>query len=127
MSEAVLDASAVLALINEEPGAEVVDALLDDAVISAVNLSEVIAVLVDAGFELDRASGRIGALGLGVIAFDEPQAVRAGALRTATSRAGLSFGDRACLGLAEALAVPAVTADRRWATLGLAPDIQLIR
>jgi PIN domain nuclease of toxin-antitoxin system len=127
MSEAVLDASAVLALINEEPGAEVVDALLDDAVISAVNLSEVIAVLVDAGFELDRASGRIGALGLGVIAFDEPQALRAGALRTATRRAGMSFGDRACLGLAEALAVPAVTADRRWATLGLAPDIQLIR
>jgi PIN domain nuclease of toxin-antitoxin system len=127
MSEAVLDASAVLALINEEPGAEVVNALLDDAVISAVNLSEVIAVLVDAGFELDRASGRIGALGLGVIAFDEPQALRAGALRAATRRAGLSFGDRACLGLAEALAVPAVTADRRWATLGLAPDIQLIR
>ena len=127
MSEAVLDASAVLALINEEPGAEVVDALLDDAVISAVNLSEVIAVLVDAGFELDRASGRIGALGLGVIAFDEPQALRAGALRTATRRAGLSFGDRACLGLAEALAVPVVTADRRWATLGLASEIQLIR
>jgi len=127
MSEAVLDASAVLALINEEPGAEVVDALLDDAVISAVNLSEVIAVLVDAGFELDRASGRIGALGLGVIAFDEPQALRAGALRRATRQAGLSFGDRACLGLAEALALPAVTADRRWATLGLASEIQLIR
>ena len=127
MSEAVLDASAVLALINEEPGAEVVDALLDDAVISAVNLSEVIAVLVDAGFELERASGRIGALGLGVIAFDEPQALRAGALRAATRRAGLSFGDRACLGLAEALKVPAVTADRSWATLGLASEIQLIR
>jgi ribonuclease VapC len=127
MSEAVLDASAVLALINEEPGAEVVDALLDDAVISAVNLSEVIAVLVDAGFEVDHASGRIGALGLDVIAFDEPQALHAGALRKATRRAGLSFGDRACLGLAEALDVPAVTADRRWATLGLTSSIRLIR
>ena len=127
MSETVLDASAVLALINEEPGAEVVEALLDDAVISAVNLSEVIAVLVDAGFEVDRASGRIGALGLGVIAFDEPQALRAGALREATRRAGLSFGDRACLGLAEALEAPAVTADRRWATLPLSPEVRLIR
>lgn len=127
MSETVLDASAVLALINEEPGAEVVDALLDDAVISAVNLSEVIAVLVDAGFEVDRASGRIGALGLGVIAFDEPQALRAGALRKATLRAGLSFGDRACLGLAEALEAPAVTADRRWATLPLSSEVRLIR
>jgi PIN domain nuclease of toxin-antitoxin system len=127
MSEAVLDASAVLALINEEPGAEVVDDLLDDAVISAVSLSEVMAVLVDAGFEIDRASERIGALGLDVVAFDEPQAVRAGALRKATRKAGLSFGDRACLGLAETLRAPAVTADRRWATLGLSSDIQLIR
>jgi hypothetical protein len=55
----VLDASAVIALINEEPGADVVDAALDDAVISAVNLSEVIAVLIDAGFELERAQAMV--------------------------------------------------------------------
>jgi hypothetical protein len=54
----VLDASAVIALINEEPGADV-DAALDDAVISAVNLSEVIAVLIDAGFELERAQAMV--------------------------------------------------------------------
>ena len=53
MTEVVLDASAVIALINKEPGADVVDAVLDEAVISAVNLSEVIAVLTDAGFEFD--------------------------------------------------------------------------
>lgn len=127
MSEVVLDASAVLALINEEPGGEVVDDFLDEAIISAVNLSEVIAVLVDAGFDVDHASARIGALGLDVVAFDQPQALRAGALRAATRRAGLSLGDRACLGLAEARHAPAVTADRRWATLDLSAGVQLIR
>jgi PIN domain nuclease of toxin-antitoxin system len=127
MSEVVLDASAVLALINEEPGGEMVDALLDDAIISAVNWSEVIAVLVDAGFAVERASARIAALGLAVIAFDLPQALSAGALRAATRSAGLSFGDRACLCLAEARDAPAVTADRRWATLDLNAKVQLIR
>lgn len=127
MSEVVLDASAVLALINEEPGGETVDALLDHATISAVNWSEVIAVLVDAGFAVERASTRIAALGLAVIAFDQPQALAAGALRAVTRSAGLSFGDRACLGLAEARKAPAVTADRRWATLKLSAKVQLIR
>jgi PIN domain nuclease of toxin-antitoxin system len=127
MSEVVLDASAVLALINEEPGGETVDALLDHATISAVNWSEVIAVLVDAGFAVERASTRIAALGLAVIAFDQPQALAAGALRAVTRSAGLSFGDRACLGLAQARKAPAVTADRRWATLKLSAKVQLIR
>ncbi len=127
MSEVVLDASAVLALINEEPGAEIVDALLDEATISAVNWSEVIAVLVDAGFAADRASARIAALGLVVIAFDQAQALSAGALRAVTRSAGLSFGDRACLCLAEARHARALTADRRWATLDLTAEVQLIR
>jgi ribonuclease VapC len=127
MSEVVLDASAVLALINEEAGGETVDALFDEAIISAVNWSEVIAVLVDAGFAVERASARIAALGLAVIAFDQAQALSAGALRAVTRRAGLSFGDRACLCLAEARGAPAVTADRRWATLDLNAKVQLIR
>jgi PIN domain nuclease of toxin-antitoxin system len=127
MSEVVLDASAVLALINEEEGAEVVDDLLDEAVIGAVNLSEVIAVLVEAGFELERASARIGALTLQVVDFDQPQALRAGGLRAETRSAGLSLGDRACLALAGARRVPALTADRRWSTLALGAEVQLIR
>jgi PIN domain nuclease of toxin-antitoxin system len=110
VTEVVLDASAVIALINKEPGADVVDAVLDDAVISAVNLSEVIAVLIDAGFEFDRAQAMVRRIGLPVIAFDEPQGLHAGGLRATTQR------DAAAL-----------TADRRWATLGLRPAIRLIR
>jgi ribonuclease VapC len=126
VSEVVLDASAVLALINEEPGGEMVDALLDNAIISAVNWSEVIAVLVDAGFAVERASARIAALGVAVIAFDQSQALAAGALRAVTGGAGLSLGDRACLSLAELGHAPAVAADRR-VTLGLNAHVQLIR
>lgn len=127
MREVVLDASAVLALINEEPGGEAVDAILDDAIISAVNLSEVIAVLVDAGFAFERADAMVGGIGVAVIPFDEHQALRAGALRSATRRAGLSLGDRACLYLAEQRGAAAWTADRRWATLDLNADVHLIR
>ena len=127
MAEIVLDASAVIALINEEPGADVVDAALDDAVISAVNLSEVIAVLIDAGFEFDRAQAMVSRIGLPVLAFDEGQGLRAGWLRASTRAAGLSLGDRACLCLAEQRGAAALTADRRWATLDLAAEIRLIR
>ena len=127
MSEVVLDASAVIALINKEPGADVVDAVLDDAVISAVNLSEVIAVLIDAGFEFDRARAMVRRIGLPVIAFDEPQGLHAGGLRATTRAAGLSLGDRACLCLAEWRKATALTADRRWTTLPLRPEIRLIR
>jgi ribonuclease VapC len=127
VTEVVLDASAVIALINEEPGADAVDAVLDDAVISAVNLSEVIAVLIDAGFEFDRAQAMVRRIGLPVIAFDEPQGLHAGGLHATTRAAGLSLGDRACLCLAEQCDAAALTADRRWATLGLRSAIRLIR
>jgi ribonuclease VapC len=127
VAEVVLDASAVIALINEEPGAEVVDAVLDDAVISAVNLSEVVAVLIDAGFNFDRAQAMVRGIGLPVIAFDESQSLHAGGLRASTRAAGLSLGDRACLCLAELREAAALTADRRWATLPLGAEIRLIR
>ena len=110
MTEVVLDASAVIALINKEPGADVVDA-----------------VLVDAGFEFDRARAIVRRIGLPVIAFDEPQGLDAGGLRATTRAAGLSLGDRACLCLAEQREAAALTADRRWATLSVRPEVRLIR
>jgi PIN domain nuclease of toxin-antitoxin system len=121
------DALAVPAPIDEEPGAEVAEALLDDATIGAVDPSEAIAVLGDAGFDPERAGGRIGALGLAVVGCDQRQALRAGALRAATRRPGLSFAvAHACLGLARTLDAPAVTADRRRASRGPDPNIRLI-
>ena len=99
----VLDASAVLALLQQEPGATRVAALLPDAWISAVNLSEVVAKLIDHGVPADALVPALWQLSLRVQAFDSDAAIRAGELRAATRPLGLSLGDRACLALAQSL------------------------
>jgi PIN domain nuclease of toxin-antitoxin system len=118
VSEAVLDASALLALLNGEPGSETVAAIMSQAVISSVNLSEVVAKLADHGMGEKDLRGLIDGLGLTVVAFDEAQAYAAGLMRPDTRRAGLSFGDRACLALARLRRAPAYTTDRSWKTIG---------
>jgi ribonuclease VapC len=114
----VLDASALLALLQNEPGAEVVADLLTHGVMSAINLSEVVAKLTDHGMPLEAAREAIDGLPIDVHSFDRDAAFAVGELRRATRRAGLSLGDRACLALAAHLGVAAVTADRAWASLG---------
>jgi PIN domain nuclease of toxin-antitoxin system len=120
VTEAVLDASALLALLNEETGSETVAAVVSKAVISSVNLSEVVAKLADHGMDEKDVRGLIDGLGLTVVPFDEEQACAAGLMRPATRRAGLSLGDRACLALARLRRAPAYTTDRSWkATVGV--------
>lgn len=123
----VLDASAILALLNNEQGAETVFTLLDSAVASAVNVSEVVAKLAASGGDEAVIHEAIGRLQLPVIPFDEEHAYAAGFLRPLTRPAGLSFGDRACLALAEQLGATAVTADRRWLDLPLGVPVRPIR
>jgi PIN domain nuclease of toxin-antitoxin system len=88
--------------------------VLPDAWISAVNLSEVVAKLVDHGVPSEALIPALGQLGLKVHAFDGDAAIRAGGLRAATRAFGLSLGDRACLALAQAFGAVALTADRAW-------------
>ena len=114
----VLDASAVLALLQAEPGADTVIDLLPRGVMSAVNFSEVVAKLMDHGMPLEEAHAVLDGLPIDVHPFDRDAAFMAGELRPMTRRAGLSLGDRACLALASRLGVTAVTADRAWASLG---------
>lgn len=123
----VLDASALLAIIEGEPGAEKVEDALADSAISAVNFSEVVAKLVDRGFGNEAAVARMTAFSLTVHAFDAAQAWRAGLLRRETPARGLSLGDRACLALAEALEAPAMTTDRAWAALDLEVEVIAVR
>lgn len=111
---AVLDASAVLTLLFEEPGAEVVRAHLRTGVIGAANLAEVLAKLSDHGLPAQEAARAVAILGLEVMPMTETQALRSAELRPATRAAGLSLGDRACLALAAELGAPALTADRGW-------------
>jgi len=122
-----IDASALLALLFAEPGAELVaDAIAGGAVTSAVNLSEVATVLVR--HEQDPATilGPVREQ-LAVEPFTDADAMVAAALYPKTTNKGLSLGDRSCLALARRLGVPALTAERVWAELDLDIDVQLIR
>ncbi|MBN9541896.1 MAG: type II toxin-antitoxin system VapC family toxin [Alphaproteobacteria bacterium] len=126
MSDVVLDSSAVLALLAGEPGADLVKDALPGALLSAVNLAEIVAKLTERGMPAAEAASLIDAIGIEVVAFDALQAVRSGALRPSTRAAGLSLGDRACLALADARALPVLTADNAWRQLDQA-NINLIR
>lgn len=123
----VLDASAILVLVNGEPGSEAVADVLEEAVVSAVNLSEVVAKLVDAGMPAHEAREMLTPLGLEVYPFDEEMAFEAAELRSLTRKAGLSLGDRACLGLARRLDAPALTADTAWAKVQAGVEVRLLR
>lgn len=127
MPETVIDASALLALLNAEPGADVVAEALPGGVISAVNLSEVVAKLRDAGMPEKTIHQALQPLGIEIVPFDEEQAYQAGLLRVATQDMGVSLGDRACLSLAKKLGVVALTADRVWAGLSVGVTIKVIR
>jgi ribonuclease VapC len=127
VNEHVLDASAVLAVMLEERGAEKVRPLLPGAMIGAVNLAEVVAKLQERRVPDEDIDRNIARLGLPVIPFDEAQAMAAGKLRGATKSLGLSLGDRSCLALALARGLPAVTADRGWSALDIGVEVIVAR
>ena len=127
MPDVVIDASALLAMLNAEPGAEVVAEAIPRAAISAVNISEVVSRLSEAGMPESAIRHALQPLGMEVVPFDEDQAYRAGLLRVPTKGAGLSLGDRGCLGLAGKLGLPALTADRTWLKLSLGVAVKIIR
>jgi PIN domain nuclease of toxin-antitoxin system len=114
-------------VLRAEPGAAAVEAVLDHAAISTVNLSEVQAKLVERGTAAEIAWTSLIDLDLDVVDFDVSQAKVAGDLRPLTRVQGLSLGDRACLALARALGLPAMTADRAWAGLEVGIEIRTIR
>ncbi len=125
--ECVLDSSAVLAYLAEEPGYEKIAAVLDGAAWSAVNAAEVATKLAEKGAPDQRIQQTIRSLHLQIIPFDETLSYRVAALRQPTRGLGLSLGDRACLATAPHLAVRAVTTDRMWSRLKVGVTIQLVR
>lgn len=130
---AVLDASALLALLKGEPGAErVAEALERGAYLSAVNLAEVLSKLADWGEDPAEAQARMEGVGLlgaavEVLPFTGEDALEVARLRALTRAYGLSFGDRACLALARRLGLPALTAERAWAELDLGISVEVLR
>lgn len=127
MADCVLDASAILALVRGEPGADVVRGRIPRSLVSTVNVAEVGTKLVDWG--MSRAGLRRVVLGLGfeVRPFDANQALAAAVLRAATRSRGLALGDRACLALAQSTGLPVLTADRAWRGVGVDVEIEVIR
>jgi PIN domain nuclease of toxin-antitoxin system len=123
----VLDASALLALMLEEPGCDMVRAHLDDAAISAVNLAEVYTRIAEKKGSVATARSVVEGLGLSIYDFNHGLAEAVADLRPATRSVGLSLGDRTCLALAKSLSAAVLTSDRRMAEAQVGLDIRLIR
>ena len=129
----VLDASAFLAYLQDEPGGEAAAfAIEQQAAISLVNWAETLSRLVEAGATAADAGGRIRRLGilgrkLKVVPLTRPDASEIARLRPLTRHLGLSLGDRACLALGLRLGLPVLTTDRVWARLDLGITVQVLR
>jgi ribonuclease VapC len=130
---AALDASALLAYLREEPGADVVaDVIAGGAVMSTVNRAEVLSRAADRGADPASLAAELTDSGLldGAIIvepFTAADAIEATRLRPLTHCAGLSLGDRACLALARRLRTQAVTADNAWQGIAHGVELRLIR
>ena len=128
MSKVVVDASAVIAYLRREPGWAALEApLAGHCLISTVNLAEVIGTLRAQGLEAATVEAILAQLDLTVVAFDAPQARRAGELHLAARHPGLSVGARACLALAAAQGLVALTTDVAWAALDATLAVQVVR
>lgn len=128
MNKYVLDASAVLTLLNQETGKERVASILSESVINTVNYCEVLGKLIDAGLPENDARESIELLSIEVVPFNADAAYRAAVLRPVTKKLGLSLGDRSCLalGLTRRGSI-VVTAEKIWTNLNIGVKIELIR
>lgn len=124
----MLDASAVLALIHDEPGADVVAAAMPGGVIGAPNLAEVVGKLVDAGIDTMGLRGLLNAAGATVEPLLADDAELAGVMRALPGGTTLSLADRCCLALAtRSIPAEVLTADRAWGALALPVRVRLLR
>ena len=108
----VLEASAILALIQGEPGGERVRAIVRQAALSSVNLTEVVTKLIGRGVPLNEVRLVLVGVTPFVHPHDQELALDAGAMHAITRRQGLSLGERACLALARPLTATALATDR---------------
>lgn len=129
MSRVLLDASALLAFLRDEPGADLVESRLSNAAISVMNLAEVVTHYARRGNGRDIIEEAITETGVLCLPADSDLAYEAGLLSPLTISAGLSLGDRFCLALAKRLKCEVLTADRAWSSIAdrIGVSVRLIR
>lgn len=129
MTPFILDTSALLAHLWQEPGEARVSQLLltERCLLGATNLAEVVAKMTEHGLPVSEVSTVVNSLNVEIVPLTREQAELAGILRQPTRHLGLSLGDRACLALAKTLGGIAITADRSWQALDLGIAIECIR
>jgi len=123
----VLDASALLTFLLDEPGKDAVESVLEEAIMSSVNWCEVLQRLIRQDADTAGLLSELEAIGFSVAVFDAQQAERAAALLKQGKAYGLSLGDRACIALGVSKGSDILTADKIWAEAFPALPIQLIR
>lgn len=123
----IIDASAILAFLFREPGAELVGPHIAGASISSVNWSEVLGRFARMGLPIETVDQQLQNAGCRLIEFSRRHALLAAELIPVTAHLGLSLGDRACLALGLETGLPILTADRAWTSLSLGLSIRCIR
>ncbi|MDE2783215.1 MAG: type II toxin-antitoxin system VapC family toxin [Gemmatimonadota bacterium] len=129
MATSLLDASAILAALYDEPGCDRVhETLRAGAAMSTVNVAEVAAHLRAHDWRSDQVKDVFEDLGIDVLPFDRATALLSGAYRPRTHHLGLGLGDRACLATARRQRLPVLTTDRAWGRVKLrGVNVVLIR
>lgn len=128
MNKVILDSSALIALIKNEKGAEIVEPLLGKIVMSAINISEVAGILIDIGMSHEECKNTIEPFVNLIVPLGTEQAYNIAFLKKLTKNKGLSIGDRACIALGLEMGLPIYTADKIWDNLNIKnANIILIR
>ncbi|MFS0851395.1 type II toxin-antitoxin system VapC family toxin [Novosphingobium panipatense] len=126
MSAFILDASALLAMLREEPGGDKVAEALGDARMSVVNYAEVVSHFIHNGMPPHELDDMLHPLPISLVPANADIARLAGHLRALTADAGLSLGDRFCLALASIENVPAWTSDRQWSAVAEKVGVEVV-
>ena len=122
-----VDSSAILAVLFQEPGSARALERMSGGVMSAVNHAETGAKMIARGWRRDEWEGVVDVFGLTLVPFDRRMAVLCAGMAPDFARRGVSFADRACIALGMIENVPVLTGDRKWASLGLELEVELIR